>query len=129
VSDGAAGVEFTPVAVEGASGVTTCRITPDEVVLGRGHSQPIRVPLESIAEYRWRAWSRMTKRLGLGGKLHPVGERDWCQPEGRPFYRFFTQPPLVVYLPAAPRASYGDTLFARINETLSMGGFSTHDLA
>jgi hypothetical protein len=130
VTDDAAAVEFAPVAVEGASGVTSCRITPEAVFLGHGEAELRRVQLESIARYRSpAAWWRLIHRLGLSRRPRPVGERDWCQPEGHQFFRFFTDPPLVIYLPAQPDAPYGETLFARIRETLWRGGFCTDDLA
>ena len=130
MTDGAAVVEFAPVAVEGVSGVTSCRITPETVVLGDGGTELRRVQLESIARYPSPvAWWKLIHRLGFSRRPRPVGERDWCLPEGKQFFRFFTDPPLVIYLPAQPDASYGETLFARIRETLWRGGFCTDDLA
>lgn len=123
-------VEFTPVAVDGVERVASCLVMPERLQLTLTDGGRVDVMFEGIARFPRpeRLW-RALHRLGLRRARVPVGERDWCQPEGRQFFRFFTKPPLVLYLPEDRHLGYGSTVFARIQETLARGGFGTHDLA
>lgn len=58
-----------------------------------------------------------------------VGDRDWFHPPSRRFFRFFTDPPITIYMPDEPReTNYGDTLVRRVQDVMSLGGFTTFDL-
>ena len=123
-------VVFTPTAVEGIASVTSCVVTPERLELIRDHEPPVIIPFETIARYRRPvALQRLLHRARVLRTLVPVGERDWCQPDGQPFFRFFTDPPLVLRLSEDRHLGYGHTLFARLQAVLVQGGFSTYDLA
>jgi hypothetical protein len=121
-------LRFTPSRVDGLRGVTEVAVYPDR--------------LELLAEGRWvsfrfaeiAAWPRprllwkWLSRLGRPVRL-PVGERDWFHPPAERFFRFFTEPPIVVYLPDEPEGTdYGRTLFRRVQDVMEEGGFWTYDL-
>ena len=68
-------------------------------------------------------------RAGLRPRWLPVGERDWFKAKSERFFRFYTWPPIVVYMPEEPaEADYGSTLFRRVQDVLLEGGFVTWDL-
>jgi hypothetical protein len=122
-------VAFTPTAVEGGASAAGCVVTPDRLELVKDSGPSVVIPCETIARYgRPVALQRLLHRSKLRRRWVPVGERDWCQPEGQQFFRFFTDPPLVLTLPEDRHLGYGDTLFARITAVLAEGGFSTYDL-
>ena len=123
-------LRFVPSAVEGLPSVTEAAVFPDR--------------LELLSEGRWvvtrfrdiARWSRRGRlcrplaRLGLGVWGYPfVADRDWFHPPAGRFFRFYTTPPITVYMPDEPReTSYGRTMFRRVRDVLSAGGFGTVDL-
>lgn len=58
-----------------------------------------------------------------------VADRDWFHPPAERFFRFYTDPPITVFLPNEPReTSYRETTFRRVQDVLMVGGFTTFDL-
>lgn len=121
-------VHFVPSCVEGLSGATSVTVFPDRLELVTGETRR-RIPFVDIATWPWPTplW-RALARLGLKpGWLH-VGERDWFHDPPDRFIVFYTDPPLKIFMPAdEPREHHGST-FARIQQVLLSGGFTTHDL-
>jgi len=67
--------------------------------------------------------------MGWRSRWLSVGSRDWFHPPSNRFFRFRTQPPVVVYTPDEPREiAYGSTLFRRVQDVMLKGDFSTWDL-
>ena len=67
--------------------------------------------------------------LGFCPRWLPVGEHDGCLPSSARFFRFYTWPPIVVYMPdELPDSSDANTLFNRVQDVIREGGFSTWDL-
>ena len=58
-----------------------------------------------------------------------VGEREWCSAPQDRFFRWYTDPPLTVFMPADERESYSASYFPRIHAVLHGGRFTTFDLA
>jgi hypothetical protein len=84
-----------------------------------------------IARWYRLGWLyRPLTRLGLRVRGWPsVADRDWFHPPAARFFRFYTVPPLTVYLPdEPPETGYGQTMFRRAQDILAAGGFSTFDL-
>ena len=84
-----------------------------------------------IARRYQRGWLyRPLARLGWGVRSRPsVADRDWFHPPSGRFFRFFTEPPVTVYMPdEPPDTSYGQTMFRRVQDVLAAGGFGTFDL-
>ncbi len=126
---GELGLRFVPSRVEGLPDVTEVAVYPDRLEWLSG-GRWASVSFAEIAHWprpvRLRRW---LARLGWRPRWLPVGERDWFHPPSERFFRFFTRPPIVVYLADEPRdMDYGSTLFGRINEILREGGFHTLDL-
>jgi hypothetical protein len=89
------------------------------------------IQLFDIAEWPRPRWLwRSLGLLGLRPRSLMVGEREFCRPASERYFRFFTRPPLTIYMPDEPEGtSYGNMLFRRIQDELSLGGFHTFDLA
>lgn len=123
-------LRFVPSAVEGLPNVTEAALFPDRLeLLSEGKWVVIR--FLDIARWYRRGWLyRLSARLGLGVRGWPcVADRDWFHPPAGRFFRFFTVPPITVFMPDEPRAtSYDQTMFRRFQAVLSTGGFSTFDL-
>jgi hypothetical protein len=58
----------------------------------------------------------------------PVGDRDWFHDPPDRFFRFFTTPPVTVYMPNESGVEYEHTCFRRLQDVIAEGGFITHDL-
>ncbi len=123
----AAGLAFAPRRAEGWPAVTEIAVFPDRLEV-RSAGRWVTVRLAEIA--RWPRPAPLWKWLagrGYRSRPAPVGERDWfCAPER--YFRFYTDPPLTIYLPEEPEEDLQRTLFRRLEDTLLAGGFHTWDL-
>ena len=123
------GFRFVPSKVQGLPAVTEVAVFPDRLEL-LSAGKWIAIPFLDIA--RWRRWGwlyRPLARMGWVRGYPAVGDQDWFHPPSGRFFRFFTDPPLTVYMPDEPRdTTYGQTLFRRVQEVMGQGGFSTFDL-
>jgi hypothetical protein len=83
-----------------------------------------------VARWPRPAWlRRRLARLGWRPRWLPVGQRDWFHPPSERSFRFYTRPPIVVYMADEPRdTGYGSTLFRRVQDVMLEGGFNTWDL-
>ncbi len=120
---------FAPVLVEGAPGVSEVAVYSDRLELASATGVTT-VRLTDIAKFpRPAALWRAAFRCGLRPKWLPVADRNWCQPIGQQYFRFYTSPPLTVRVPATESEDYGSSLFRRIQDVLASGGFHTLDEA
>lgn len=124
------GLRFVPSAVEGLLGVTEVVVFPDRLeLLSEGRWVVVR--FLDIARWHRFGWlHRPLARFGFRVRGWPaVADRDWFHPPAGRFFRFFTAPPVTVFMPdEPPETSYGQTMFRRVQEVLAAGGFSTFDL-
>jgi hypothetical protein len=125
----ARGLRFIPSRVEGLTDVTEATVYPDRLeVVSEGQTVTIR--FADIARWPRPAflWRRLA-RVGWRQRWLTVGSRDWFHRPSERFFRFFTQPRIVVYMPDEPAGTdYGSTLFRRIQNVMFIGGFHTGDL-
>ncbi len=122
-------IRFIPSRIEGASPVDEVAIFPDQLELHRAEERTI-VRFVDIA--RWPSphlfW-KLAFSLGLKPHWLPIADRDWFHLPAERFFRFYTDPPLVVFMPQDERPGpYVDTYFFRIQRTMGAGGFHTFDL-
>jgi hypothetical protein len=123
------GLRFVPSRVEGLPGVSEVVVFPDRLeFLTEGRLVSFRfidlvewptptLIWRALARLGWRPWPLM------------VGERDWFHPPSERFFRFYTRPRIVVYLPDEPiETEYALTLFRRVQDVMLEGGFLTWDL-
>jgi hypothetical protein len=120
---------FVPSRVDGLPNVTEVVVYPDRLVL-RSADELFAYPFADMASWPWPAlfW-RSLFRLGWRPRWLPVGERDWFHPPSERFFRFYTRPPVVIFMPdESNETSYGSTMFRRVQDIMLEGGFTTWDL-
>lgn len=123
------GLRFVPSRVEGLPDVTEAAVFPDRLELcsaGKWLSFPFTEMVEwSRPDWLWR----LIARFGWRKQFLPVGERDWFHAPADRFFRFFSSPSVVMYMPDEPvETKYAETWFYRVQETMFRGGFNTWDL-
>jgi hypothetical protein len=123
-------LRFVPSAVEGLPSVIAAAVFPDRLEL-LSEDRWVVIRFLDIARWYRHGWLyRPLACLGCGVRCRPsVADRDWFHPPSRRFFRFYTEPPVAVYMPDEPAdTTYGKTIFRRIQEVMAEGGFSTFDL-
>lgn len=119
---------FVPSRVDGLPDVTEVLVRPDRLeVLSAG--QWLVFPFEDLAEWPRPAWLwRLVSRLGFRPRWLPVAERDWFHRPPERFFKFFTRPRVVVYMPADEPAEHRLSNFWRVQQVIMAGGFNSYDL-
>ncbi len=122
-------LRFVPGRVEGLPDVTEVAFYRDRLeFLSAGRWVSFRLADFAAWPHPAFLW-RYLARVGFRPRWLPVGEHDGCRPAAERFFRFYTWPPIVVYMPDELTESCGAiTLFNRVHEVIREGGFSTWDL-
>ena len=121
-------LRFLPSRVEGLADVTEVVVFPDRLEACSAGRQ-VTIRFGAIAAWPRPAWLwRLLARLGWRPRWLPVGERDWFHAPPDRFIRFFSSPPLTLYMPDERGVPYPQTVFRRLQDVLLQGGFSTWDL-
>jgi hypothetical protein len=121
-------LRFVPSRVEGLPLVTEVVIFPDRLEL-LSAGQRVVFRLTDIAQWpRPVRLRRFLSRLGWHPRWLPVGERDWFHPPPGRFFRFYTTPPIVVYMPVDEPLEYGPSNFLRAQMVMLSAGYHTWDL-
>ena len=123
------GLRFVPSRVEGLPAVTEAMVLPDQLELC-SEGKWVCFRFAEMADWPRPVWLwRLLVRCGWQRRLVPVGERDWFHPPLGRFFRFFTSPCIIVYLPDEARETeYGGTWFRRVQDVMLRGGYTTWDL-
>lgn len=125
------GLRFVPSAVEGMPEVTEAVVFLDRLEL-LSEGKWVVVRFLDIARWdHWLGWLyRLLARFGGRVRRRPmVADRDWFHPPAGRFFRFFTAPPITVYMPdEPPETGYAHTIFRRVQDVMFAGGFGTFDL-
>jgi hypothetical protein len=122
-------VRFVPSRVEGLAAVTEVAVYPDRLeLLSAGRWVSFR--LEDIATWPKPAFiRRWLARCGWRPSCIPVGERVCVGSPSERFFRFYTWPQIVIYMPDETAVSdYRKTLVRRVQDIMLEGGFRTWDL-
>jgi hypothetical protein len=73
------------------------------------------IRFEDIARWPRPRWLwKLAWRFFRRPRWLPVGDRDWFHAPADRFFRFFTEPPLTVYMPLDEPSSRADSNFGRI---------------
>ena len=128
-SDAEPSLRFVPSRVEGLPDVSEVVVRPDRIEL-RSAGERVSVRFTDIARWPRPAWLwRLASRYGRRPRWLPVADRDWFHPPPDRFFRFFTDPPLTVYLADEDRGiGYWESLFRRMREVIESEGFRACDL-
>jgi hypothetical protein len=124
-------LRFAPSAVEGLPSVTEAAVFPDRLELLSGGERVV-IRFLDIARWHRLGWFYFPlARLGFRVRGCPsVADRDWFHPPSGRFFRFYSSPPVTVYMPdEPPEPGYAEeTIFRRVQVVIGMGGFGTFDL-
>jgi hypothetical protein len=124
------GLRFVPSAVEGLAAVSKAAVYPDRLELLSAGTWVV-IQFLDIARWNRGGWLyRPLARLGFRVRGWPlVADRDWFHPPAGRFFRFFTVPPITVFMPdEPPETDYEQTIFRRVQDVLAAGGFGAFDL-
>ena len=120
-------LRFVPSRVEGMPAEEVV-VYPDRLEL-KADGRTTTIRLADIA--RWPRPSWFWKRLytiGWRPRWLPVADRNWVHPPRDRFFRFYTEPPLVIYMPDSEPAEYSGSCFVQLRQLLESGGFHSFDL-
>ena len=122
-------LRFVPSRVEGVADVTSVAVYRDRLEL-LAAGRWVSFPLAEIAVWPQPAFVwRGLARAGWRPRWLPVGERDRFKSQAERFYRFYTWPNIVIYMPVEPaETDHGDALFHRVQDVISAGGYGTWEL-
>jgi hypothetical protein len=121
-------LRFVPSRVDGLAQVTEVVVRADRLELHSG-GRNVTVRFEDIARWPRPRWLwRLLFRLGRGPRWLPVADRDWFHlPQDR-FFAFYTDPPVVVYMPLDEHPGAFRGHFHEMQRILTAGGYATFDL-
>lgn len=123
-------LRFVPSRVDGLAGVTEVVVYPDRLEIVTAKEVAI-VRFIDIANW-CSVWSWFYRQLARRGWLLGtpyVADRDWFHPPADRYFRFFSTPPITIYLPDEPaETDYTRTMFRRVQDVIAAGGFCTFDL-
>ncbi len=121
-------LRFIPSRVDGLAHVTEVVVHPDRLELDSG-GRRVTFRFADIARWPRPRWLwRLLFRLGCGLRWLPVADRDWFHMPQDRFFAFYTDPPVVVYMPhdEHPGAFCGH--FHEIQRIMTAGGYATFGL-
>jgi hypothetical protein len=119
---------FVPSRVEGLPDVREVVVFADRLELAT-HSKQSRIWLAQIAHWPQPRWLwRWLFRARIRPRWLPVADRDWFHAPSDRFFKFYTDPPLQIFMPVDEHLENGKSHFMRIQEVLMSGGFHTFDL-
>ncbi|HJZ54291.1 MAG TPA: hypothetical protein VKE74_05005 [Gemmataceae bacterium] len=121
-------LRFVPSRVEGPPDVAEVVVHPDCLeLLSAGRWVAVR--FVEIADWPKPVWLRRALwRVGWKPRWLPVADRDWFHPPPDRFFRFYTEPPLVIFMPVDDPYPREESTFGRLQTVLAEGGFHTFDL-
>src|SRR4051794_33709197 len=108
-------LRFVPSSVEGLPDVTEAAVFPDRLELPSAGDWVV-IRFRDIARWYRRGWLyRPLARLGCVRGYPSVADRDWFHPPPGRFFRFYTEPPITVYMPDEPAdLGHRQTMFRRV---------------
>ena len=122
-------MRFVPSRVEGIAAVTEVAIYPDRLeLLSAGRWVSFR--LDDIVTWPKLAFiRRWLARRGLKPLCMPVGEHECFGSPSKRYFRFYTWPQIVIYMPDEKAAlNHSEVLVRRVQDIILEGGFRTWDL-
>jgi hypothetical protein len=121
-------LRFVPSRVEGLPAVTEVVLFPDRLEL-LSAGQWVIFRFADIARWpRPARFHQLLWRIGWRPGWLPVGDRDWFHRPAERFFRFYTTPTIIVYMPKDEPLDWGESHFHRAQLVIGSGGFHTWDL-
>ncbi len=121
-------IRFTPAAVDGRESVSGVAIFPDRLELFDKDGTIETVRFSRIGKRQTSLPASLLRFQRPGPKM--VAERCFFPKPSDCFFRFYTHPPITVYMPADEEPNdYTETTFFQVRRVIESGYFSTFDLA
>ena len=121
-------LRFVPSRVQGLPDVSEVCLFHDRLE-ARSAGEWVVFRFMDMASWPQPAWFwRLLHRAGWRSAGPPVGERDWFQSPPDRYFSFYSEPPLVVFMPVDERDDYDRSTFMQIFHIMAGGGFHTNDL-
>ncbi len=123
-------LRFVPSDVEGLAAVTEVAVFPDRLEL-LSEAKWVVIRFLDIAKWYRRGWLyRSLARLGWSVRDWPsVADRDWFHPPAGRYFKFYSEPPVTVFMPDESQVlGYDETMFRQVQSVIALGGFATFDL-
>jgi len=121
-------ITFTPSRVDWTSDISLVTVWPNRLTVETVDGEQ-EFLFEQIGKIQESGIMRFMRRLG-GAKQFGllVADRDWFHPPQDRYFRFYTDPPMTVYMPADDAADYEESVFFRVQAVIRCGGFETYDV-
>jgi hypothetical protein len=121
-------ITFVPSRVDGLDAVSRVTIRRSQIEFETPDSRHV-FAFKSISRPQESWLSSLFKRLTFR-RPYPqmIADRDWFHAPPNRFFRFYTTPPITVYMPADDVQKHAQSYFARIQHVIRVGGFTTFDL-
>lgn len=121
-------IAFTPSRVDWNTEVSSVTVWPFrlDVETADGTQE---FPFEVIGKIQESGFIRFMKGL-FGEKQRGmlVADRDWFHSPQDRFFRFYTDPPMTVYMPLEEAVEYEESVFFRVQAVIRSGGYETYDV-
>lgn len=121
-------ITFIPSRVDGLAEVSSVTVWPFRLDLETAdgtHEFSFKV-MGKIQESGIMRW--MKGFFGEEPRGMLVADRDWFHPPQDRFFRFYTDPPITIYMPADEVVGYEESVFFRVQAVIRSGGYETFDL-
>ena len=121
-------IRFTPSAVKGRESVSEVAIFPNRLELSDRQGTMETVRFSRIGQRQTSLLASLLRFQRPGPKM--VAERCFFPKPWDCLFRFYTHPPITVYMPADEEPNdYTETTFFQVRRVIESGCFSTFDLA
>jgi hypothetical protein len=121
-------ITFVPSRVDGLDAVSRVKIRPSQIEFEMPDSRRV-FAFKSISRPQESWLSSFLKRLTFR-RPYPrvIADRDWFHAPPDRFFRFYTTPPITVYMPADDVHEHAQSHFGRIQQVIRSGRFATFDM-
>lgn len=121
-------ITFTPSRVDWIMEVHSVTVRPIGLELETADGKK-EIRFNKIGRLQESRFMRILKQLGgFRPTAMLVADRDWFHPPQERFFRFYTDRPLTMYMPASDSLDYLESVFFRAQVVIRRGGYETFDL-
>jgi hypothetical protein len=121
-------ITFIPSRVDGLEAVSRVTIRLSQIEFETPDSRHV-FAFKAISRPQESWLASLVKRMTFRRPYpHTIAERDWFHAPPDRFFRFYTTPPITVYMPTDEAEDFGRGCFHRIQNVIRSGGLTTLDL-
>ena len=121
-------LRFIPTKCEGLPDVTEVDVFTDRLEIKSAGALHV-YHFEDMVQWPRHHWIfSILEKFHLRSRWRPIGERDWFHKPGERFFRFFTTPPIQIYIPDTEEMDYHHSIYLKVLKIILKGGYDTSDL-